>query len=59
MFLSKYFIKGLAAPFPPVHGVTDRSDVQMIQDGFVYMSKSVGNWLVMNLLKEVRDEAHF
>ena len=53
------FMKGLTAIIPPVHGVTDRSDVQMIQDGFVYMSKSVGNWLVMNLLKEVRDEAHF
>ena len=58
VFWSLGFMKGLAAIIPPVHGVTDRSDVQMIQDGFVYMSKSVGNWLVMNLLKEVRDEAH-
>ena len=59
VFWSLGFIKGLAAIIPPVHGVTDRSDVQIIQDGFVYMSKSVGNWLVMNILKEVRDEAHF
>ena len=58
VFWNLGFIKGLAALFPAVHGVTDRSDVQMIQDVFVYMSKSVGNWLVMNLLKEVRDEAH-
>ena len=52
VFWSLGFMKGLAAIIPPVHGVTDRSDVEIIYHGFVYMMKSFGNWLVMDLLKE-------